>query len=413
METYKKIIEVLLAVYSGKNLKEELVNVGNNPYLAKIKNHCFGILRNFYTLDFIIRNLIKHPVNDKRLNIILQIAIFEIKHSNKPVHAITNDLVELTKEIYVNKKIAAFVNAIARNFIRNKDQLEESLEKDYSLKYNLPNWFIDKLKKQYKINYKQILDGFAYHPGFGLRVNSKKIVLEKYLVSLEECGLEYGITDGKLYLKKSCDVNSLPLFKDGVVSVQDIAAQYTVNILQKNNVQPKKVLDACAAPGGKACQILENYSVNLTAVDCSLSRLDKIRQNLQRLELSCETIVADAASDIWWDKNKFDLIIADVPCSATGTIKRNPDIKVNRKEADIQNFVETQRKIAINLSQMLENNGYLLYITCSIFKDENRENVDWLISQIPGLTLIDELQILPSETSDSLYYALLQINNKR
>lgn len=409
MNEYYKITKILSAVYSGKNLKEEIADIGNNPHLAKIKNHCFGILRNYYAINYIIRKLTNKPIKNKDLVIILQIAIFEVKFSHKPQHAITNDIVNLTKKYFGNLKYNSFINAVTRNYIRNQTELEVDLEKDFSLKYNLPNWFIDKLKIQYKNNYREILTGFNYHPAFGLRVNNQKINFADYLKLLEQQNIEYGILDRKLYLLQACDVKLLPLFDEGGISVQDIAAQYTLDILLKHKIYPEKVLDACAAPGSKTCQILENIATKLTAIDNSESRLGKITENLNRLNLNAQVLLADAGNKDWYNGEEFDLILADVPCSATGTIKRNPDIKVTRRKSDITNFVDIQRRIVKNLSELLKNGGYLLYITCSVFKEENQENVEWFIKNLPGMRLIDELQILPTKYNDSLYYALMQI----
>jgi 16S rRNA (cytosine967-C5)-methyltransferase len=236
--------------------------------------------------------------------------------------------------------------------------------------------------------------------------------LGEYIEILKQNNIKYIINeDNKICLEKALDIKDVPLFTDGVSSIQDVAAQYVVNILNQNNIIPKKVFDACAAPGGKTCQILENYNCTLTAMDISSDRLEKIKQNLQRLDLKAKTMVGDAFNLDWWDKNKFDLIVADVPCSASGTIKRNPDIKINRTYDDVIKFTESQRKIVLSLWNCLEDNGYLLYITCSIFRDENQDNIAWLKNNIKGFKLIDELQIIPTEYSDSLYYALVQKNN--
>ena len=171
-------------------------------------------------------------------------------------------------------------------------------------------------------------------------------------------------------------------------------------------------MDACAAPGGKTCLLLENYEVDLTALDNSINRLDRIKENLNRLDLNCECILADAASKNWWNKKKYDFILADVPCSAIGTIKKNPDIRINRLKTDIPKFVELQRKIVVNLFDMLETDGYMLYVTCSILKDENEDNVKWFSKNIVGFELITDIQILPDLYNDGLYYALIRKSSK-
>lgn len=408
MDTYYTIVEVLLSVYSGKNLKDILTKCSDEQYIAKIKNHCFGILRNYYAITYCLSQLVKKPVKDVSLLIILQIAIFEIKYSVKPEHAVTNDIVEFTKVYFGNTKLSSFVNAVCRNYIRVKNDLDLALDKDYSLKYNLPEWFICKLKNQYREEYKSILEGLTGHPAFGLRVNNRSLDLNSYLQLLDKEQVGYGLEDGKLFLNQPLPVDQIPLFAEGAVTVQDIAAQYTYDILRNNNVIPEKVLDACAAPGGKTCQILENYDVKLLAIDNSPLRLQKIEQNLNRLGLKCDLGVADATQKGWWDQKHFDLIIADVPCSATGTLKRNPDIKINRSEKDLDNFIQLQRSIIKNLLSMLQPGGYMLYITCSVFKDENQFNMMWLTENMDNISLVDEIQILPARNNDGLYYALIQ-----
>ena len=408
MDTYYKILLVLEAVYSGANLKQELIKYSADNHAAKIKNHCFGILRNSYAINFIIKKLVARPSIAVKLNIILQIAIFEIKFSNKPAYAVTNDIVNFTKDVFNNDKFNSFVNGVSRNYIRQQEEFELLIQNDYSLKYNLPEWFITKLKVQNKANYKLILDGFNHHPAFGIRINQHKIASSEYLQLLTAANIEYGIIDHKIYLTEPCDVYQLPHFENGYISVQDIGAQYCLDLIQKHNLKVTNVLDACAAPGGKTCQLLENLDLKLLAIDIEASRIKKVEENLQRLGLKAKTLVADAGQQKWWDKQKFDLILADVPCSATGTIKRNPDIKVNRSEFDILNFVQVQRRIVNGLWTMLEDQGHMLYITCSIFNEENQANVEWFSSNLAGFKVIDELQIFPGEHNDSLYYALIQ-----
>lgn len=405
MNNYELIIEILNNVYSGKNLTDEINKYKSNINISRIKYIVYGVIRNYYSIDFCIHKIVKHV--SKTNKIIIQIGIYELNNSNKPHYAVVNTLVEILD----NGKEKKFINWVLREYQRQKENLSILIIKDYSLKYNIPNWMIDLLKKQYKNNYLKFLDGLNYHPAFGLRVNYIKKSLDEYIEILKQSNIKYIINeDNKICLEKSLDIKDVPLFLDGVSSIQDVAAQYTVNLLTKNNITPVKVLDACAAPGGKTCQILENYNCSLTAMDISSHRLERIKQNLQRLELKAKIIIGDAFNLDWWDKSKFDLIIADVPCSASGTIKRNPDIKINRSYDDVIKFTVSQRKIVLNLWNCLEDNGYLLYITCSIFRDENQDNIAWFKDNIKGFKLIDELQIIPTEYNDSLYYALVQKN---
>ena len=407
MEDYLNIMAILGLVYAGKNLKEEFLLIKSENNIAKIKNICYGILRNYFSINFKIRKLTNHI--DEKMKLLLQIAIFEIDHSKKPIYAVINDSVNLSFDITNRESTKKFINGVLREYTRQKDSLEELINKDYSLKYNLPNWFIDKLKLQKKNNYLEILNGFDFHPAFGIRINNKKITQLNYLSKLESDSIEYKVINNKVALIKPININGLPLFIDGLVSIQDLAAQYLVDILDNNCITPNKVLDICSAPGGKTCQLLENYSsINMFAGDISELRLAQVKQNLVRLGLDANLFVGDANNDKWWNGIQFDLIVADVPCSATGTIKRNPDIKVNRKLEDIQKFVLTQQRIISNIWKMLEVDGYLVYITCSIFNEENNDNINWFENNLTGFKLIEELQIFPTQFNDSLYYALIK-----
>lgn len=406
MNTYIVIREILEQIYSGRNLNDTLSDYNEEKEISRIKNIVYGVLRYSFAIDFIINQLTR-KVDYDYINFV-RVGIFELWFSNKPDYAVINDLVEVMKEVSEKQSLANFMNATLRSFQNKKEELIDKIDKDYELKYNLPKWMLEKLKIQYKGNYKPILESFMYHPSFGLRINTRKISLDDYCEELTNNKLSYIKLDNKIILENPTSVSNLPLFENGFVSVQDIGAQFIVDILNKNEVKFKTVLDACSAPGGKACQILENFDCNLTALDIDKLRLEKVQQNLQRLNLSAKILLGDASTKKWLNNDKFDLIIADVPCSATGTIKRNPDIKINRRETDLEKFVAQQRSIVINLWDILETGGYMLYVTCSIFKEENQFNIEYLKNNLSGFNKIDELQVIPSEYNDGLYYALIR-----
>lgn len=404
MQEYHLIIKCLKEIYSGKNLKEVILKVDDNKYRNKIKNHCYQILKNYYSIKFILTKLLK-KIPNQDVYLILQIGIYEITYSVKPSYAIVNDLVNLTKKY--NEKYKNLVNAVLQNYLRKKDLLKQELI-DYKVGANLSNWLSDKIIEYYPNEYEQIFNALNADVKITLRINKRKINIEKYIKVLEDNKIEYKVLNNVIILEKENNIINIPFFADGYVSIQDSAAQYISDILAKYSIQPKRILDACAAPGGKTCLLLENYDLDLTALDNSQNRLDKIKENLNRLDLNCKCILADAASKDWWDYNKFDFILADVPCSAIGTIKKNPDIRINRLETDISKFVELQRKIVVNLFDMLETNGYMLYVTCSILKDENEDNIKWFSNNIVGFELITDIQILPDLYNDGLYYALIR-----
>lgn len=408
MQDYALAIEVLQAVLAGKNLNEQLRKVSSQATnMGKLRSICSGVLRHYYSINFAIKHLSTREAVPT-VTTILQIAFFELKYSQKPVYAICNDMVNLSEDIFGHDRYKGFINAMLRNFIRQMNEIDAMLTKDYSLLYEMPNWLIDTLKKQDKTTYLQILQGLNTHPAFGIRYNAQKYTLKAYLSILDNANIKYTIVDNKIVLEEAIDVLSLPAFASGGVSIQDIGAQYLLDVIKDINLG-ENVLDACAAPGGKTCQLLENYpNLDLTSLDFSHERLKQVYQNIERLKLECNIIAGDASKQDWWDDKQFDSIIADVPCSATGTIKRNSDIKVMRKETDIANFVKIQRDIVSNLWDMLAQNGYMIYITCSILQAENQDNISYFTNHLEDFKLISEKIILPTKYNDGLYYALVQ-----
>jgi 16S rRNA (cytosine967-C5)-methyltransferase len=406
MNEYLSSWQILKQVVAGKNLSLVLEEVRTHPKHAKIKQLSYGVLRNYFSLQFIIKQLVSKA--DPNLVIWLMLGLFELIYSNKPDYAVINEFVNVSREKYRAQKIANFINAVLRNYLRQADEIQTQIKRDYHLYYNLPEWWLSKLKQQYAANYREYLAGFNYHPAFGLRVNPAKLTQAEYLALLNQANLEFQLIDAKLRLVQPIAVNEIPGFNDGLVSIQDIAAQYLLDILQRNQITFTRSLDCCAAPGGKTCQLLENYVSTHHAVEIDPQRLVKLEQNLKRLGLHANLSVGDASSLEWWDGQEYDLVIADVPCSASGTIKRNPDIKINRRPSDIANFVAVQRAIIANVWQTLRPGGHLVYITCSIFNEENQENINWFNHNLNGFIPIDHQMIIPTESNDSLYYSLIR-----
>ena len=369
MQDYLIILQIITNVLDGKNLTEVFNATTINKELnhSKIKDICYGVFRHYYKINYYLKQFVKVSPSEEQIDLVLKIAIYEILFTKKPEHAITNDMVNLIFELTNVVEYKNFVNAVLRSFIRKKDTLKFG---DLESKYDMPLWLINKLKQDYPHNYVSILQSCNLEPKMGLRINNKKITQVEYFKLLEHSQIQYTIKRDKIVCNKIVSIDQIPLFSDGVVSIQDVAAQELINFY---DIPPNSyILDACSAPGGKACQILENNNVQLLALDIDKNRLGRVKDNLHRLQLTADTKVGDASNLLWWDKQLFDVIIADVPCSATGTIKRNPDIKLQRTEFDIECFVITQRKIILNLWQTLKSGGNLVYITCSIFKEENK-----------------------------------------
>jgi 16S rRNA (cytosine967-C5)-methyltransferase len=403
MNDYLTVLEILNEVFEGRNLNESFAsNISSDRNnVSKIKDVCYGLIRNYYIIKIIIEDMVKNKPSDIRVLLILYIGIYELKFTKKPPYAISNDLVELTYHLTDDAKIKGFVNAIIRGFIRNKESIEDAIKSKSEYKYNFPIWMISKLKQEYPKRYLEIMANSSIIPKLALRVNLRKSSFTDYQKLLDKDS--YILIDNKIVLTNSIKIENIPLFKDGYVSIQDVSAQKLIEIATPNDGDD--VLDACAAPGGKTCQLLENCNINLTSMDIDDERLNKVRQNLERLQLNATLINADAST--WRSNKQYDFIIADVPCSASGTLKRNPDIKLQRKLSDIAKFVNTQQKIVRNLWSMLKPGGRLIYITCSIFKEENHDNLEYFMQNLSGVKKISELNIIPTEYMDGFYYCVL------
>jgi 16S rRNA (cytosine967-C5)-methyltransferase len=286
-------------------------------------------------------------------------------------------------------------------------------------RYSYPQWWIDKLRAQYPDHYREMLEAGNRHPPLTLRVNRRRASVAQYLAQLKEAGIEARALGGEAIIyERPVPVDQIIGFHDGQVSVQDAAAQYAAKLLDAEPAM--RVLDACAAPGGKSAHILECVDVELTALDHDPARLARIASNLTRLKLRAHLVCGDAAIPApWWDRNPYARILADVPCSASGVVRRHPDIKWLRRLADIQSFADRQRVILESLWQLLSSDGKLVYATCSVFREENDEQIEQFLARhrdarrltLPAPhTQAQQLagQILPDEQHDGFFYALLQ-----
>lgn len=411
MKDYLISLNIIVDVLNGRNLTNSFnYKIGyptsDDINVSKIKDITYGSIRNYYRIQQFIQELVKINISlNIHVRAILLIGIYEIIYTKKPVFAVINNLVELTIIITKDVKAKNLVNAIFRNFLIKKDVIINKLARKPEYKYNFPNWLINKLKLDYPKQYRNIINNLNAKPALGIRVNKQKIDFNSYINLLSENKINYTIIEDRLVTELT-NLSKLPLFDKGYVSIQDIHAQKLIDLIDiKTN---DYILDACSAPGGKTCQILENFAVDMLSLDIDKERLTKVSQNLVRLNLKAKVICGDARNDLWWDKRKFDIIIADVPCSASGTIKHNPDIKLHRKINDIGDFNKLQQDIVLNLWHKLKPGGQMLYITCSIFKEENHDNIIAIQQQLSDMQIIKELSLLPSIYSDGFYYCKLQ-----
>lgn len=422
-------VSILDTLNKGQsNLSYQLQAHQDLKDISFIRALCYGCCRWQLKLETILNALLDKPIKPKDSDIkqLLLLGLYEIEYMNTPEHAVVSEVVSVCKKR--NKQWAkGFVNAILRNYLRKKDKLLCELEKQEQqeqFNYAHPSWYIEIVKQDWPNHWQTILTANNQQAPMTLRVNlaynSRQDYLNKLNVNeIEASECEY--SPSGVVLKSAINVHELPDFAQGAVSVQDEAAQFSGELLITN--QNSEVLDACAAPGGKTAHLLEkNSSIKLIALDKETKRLDSLKDNLKRMNFTVETKVADAADVASWNKDKlFDHILLDAPCSASGIIRRQPDIKINRTLEDVQKIVITQAKLLRSLWQVLRPNGTFLYATCSIFKQENQEQIKHFLEQTPNAELqtidIKEAidtgfgkQILPYNKvgMDGFFYALLK-----
>jgi 16S rRNA (cytosine967-C5)-methyltransferase len=353
---------------------------------------------------------------------LILVGIYQVKHTRIPDHAAVSETVAATKPLKCDF-LRGLINGVLRNVQRNlaKDDAAEIAAKlPDPIKYSHPSWFIKKVQNAYPDQWQEILNANLERPPMWLRVNQRHHNVTEYLALLEQAEIPVALVDDKssaIKLVAAVDVNKLPGFIDGWISVQDGAAQQAAILLDTQ--AGDFVLDCCAAPGGKTCHILELTPdlAKMTAIDIEESRLLRVKENLSRLNLSAEVITADAASQEWWDGQLFDRILLDAPCSATGVIRRHPDIKWLRKAEDIEKLAILQQQILKNIWSLLKPGGTLLYATCSILPEENIQQIEEFLSENNNAKLVSITnektdigwQILPNEQSmDGFYYAKLE-----
>lgn len=306
----------------------------------------------------------------------------------------------------------ALLNAVLRRYSRERDGLLTKIDSSSAAIWNHPNWWIKEIKKAWPANWQDILHQANTQAPMHLRANIRKTTAPQLSLKFNQTGIESTTQDNtSLSLKKALPIDKIPGHADGLWSVQDISAQLAAPLLPLQDNM--RVLDACAAPGGKTAHLLELYDLNLTALDSDAQRLKRVHENLQRLDLLNDKIklqCADASNiQAWWDGNLFDAILADVPCTGSGVVRRHPDIRWLRKPQDLKKTTALQTKIINNLWLTLAPGGHMLYVTCSIFPQEGEQQIKKFLTQHKdALRLQAPGQILPNQVGDGFFFALLQ-----
>ena len=410
--------EVVATVIAGHNVDAALAGI--EPQLRPaVQDLAYGALRQFGRGDALLAQLVAKPLADTTVRGLLLAAFYRIAERPEDIHTTVDQAVEAAIEIS-NGRFKALVNAVLRNALRQQSALAEKLATNEVFRWQHPQWWISKLRESYPSAWEDILAAGNTRPPMTLRINRRRALDAKtYLSQLAAQGISaQTLDDSAVLLDKPVPITQLPGFMAGDVSVQDWGAQRAAVLL---DVQAGMlVLDACAAPGGKTAHIMERCDVNMVALDADPRRLVKVEGNLQRLGLQTSTNtaalkVADCAkTKTWWDGRLFDRILADVPCSASGVIRRHPDAKWLRRPTDIGSFAVTQSRILDALWQVLAPGGKMLYCTCSVFPEENQSQIKAFVSRhedarrLPTGGPQAELQLTPNIDHDGFYYALLQ-----
>jgi 16S rRNA (cytosine967-C5)-methyltransferase len=416
---------IIVKVLTGKSLtaalEEAWSQVDDMQDKAFIQALCYGTIRQYYRLEFILNQLVNKPIKDKDIQIkaLALLGLYQLNYMRVKDHAAVSETVAVMKKKQWAKSL---LNAVLRRYLREQDELEALADKHVA--YAHPDWMIKAVKADWESEGKQILLENNQAPPMSLRVNKRFCQRDDYLKLLAEQeiaanALEFSAQG--IILTEPVMVDKLPNFAAGWVSVQDAAAQLAAELL---DAKPgDSVLDVCAAPGGKTAHILEYQPEikSILAIDIDDKRLARVNENLTRLGLDASLLAADATQpESWWDGAVFERILLDAPCSALGVVRRHPDIKLLRRSEDIAQLKALQQEILQAVWKLLAPGGILLYATCSILKQENESQIEQFLQQH------DDAQELPIEAGwgvnrpfgrqiltgshfmDGFYYARLQ-----
>lgn len=411
-------------VLAGRSLDSELTAVWRQQselspqQRGAVQDVAYGTLRHLGYVDAAIDRLLSRPLTDLPVRNLLQVTLYQLMHTKAHSYAIVNHAVPAAARLGF-PKAQGLVNAVLRNFLRRRDELDAAINATDLGRYSYPQWWIDRVAAEYPEAWREILDAGNARPPLTLRVNRRKIARDDYLEILRLQDIAaHAVGRQGIVIEKPRPVSLLPGFAEGQVSVQDAGAQFAAELLDV--AEGMRVLDACAAPGGKSAHLLELADIDLTAADIDAQRLQRVSENLTRLSLNAKLLQADASNvAAWSNAGLFDRILADVPCTASGVVRRHPDIKWLRQPADIAAMGKRQAQILDTLWQLLGRGGKLLYATCSVFSAENGQQVEQFMArhadarQIAVSLSTEGLrqshgQLFPDAAHDGFFYALLE-----
>ncbi len=403
------------AVQAGRSLTEVLAQQAKGelgPTRAQAQDLAYGALRRYGWGEAVLAALLQKPLPEPQLQSLLLCALYRLESRPEQSHTVVDQAVAAAATL-AKGNFRGVINGVLRSYLRQRPELLARAAGKPSGAWWHPDWWLSRLRRAYPRDWEAIASAGNGQPPMTLRVNLARGSREEYQARLDAAGIAAEpLGSAALLLQKPVPVDALPGFFDGFVSVQDWGAQRAAELLDARAGQ--RVLDACAAPGGKTAHILERAGVDLLALDVDGLRCRRVEENLSRLGLRAAVRAADArCPDDWWDGRPFDRILADVPCSASGVVRRHPDSKWLRRETDITQFARVQRQILEVLWPTLAVGGRLLYATCSVFPEENSQQVSAFLARHEdarriGIDGADELQLLPGSEHDGFYYALLE-----
>lgn len=384
---------------------------------ALLQEICFGVLRYFPKYDAITNQLLSKKMKGKQrvFHHLIIVGLYQLDKMRIPEHAAVAETVQATSSLKA-PGLKGLINACLRNFMRSSEQLVAKTNNQVT-EHNHPSWIIKRLQAAYSDSWQDILNMNMQRSPMWLRVQTTNVSIEEFCQSLDEKGIDYSQpldNSASILLSSPKSVEKLPGFEQGWFVVQDAAAQQAALLLAPN--KGEVVLDACTAPGGKACHVLDLAHCDLTATDLDETRLQRVEQNFSRLKVEANIVAGDLSDQNFVaDFPEFDRILLDAPCSATGVIRRHPDIKWLRRNEDIEQLAQLQKQILHNLWQKLKPGGTLLYATCSIMPEENKTQMSQFLQQTEDAELIainegetidnPGWQILPGQHNmDGFYY---------
>ncbi len=408
-------------VHMGRSLPEAIQSTCDALHAdmasrGAIQDIAYNAMRKLGTARFLLGKLTKYPPEPEILQHLLLCAFTLLIHDdNHPLRyepfTTVNQAVQTAATMRGTAKAKGLVNAVLRRFLREQEKFLQQANQEDVARWNYPEWWIARVKQLYPDQWQSILTIGNTSPPLTLRVNRRRTTPTDYLAHLQKSGIKADIIGPyAVRLNSPLPVHRIPGFMDGMVSVQDYAAQMAAPLLALKDGM--RVLDACAAPGGKSAHMLELADIKLTALDSEVKRLKMIHENLDRLGLSATVRHGDATQSDWWDGSFFDCILADVPCSASGIIRRHPDIRWLRQPEDSHRLAALSAAILENLWKKLRKGGKLLIATCSIWPEESKEQADFFAFRADAERLDAFGQLLPTfdglNDHDGLFYGLFQ-----